>query len=64
MTDTTEMRCRQCIAIGCECPKGYSVENLKCDVCGYAFVLAAAKCAASIVKCPECNGNIDGVEDA
>jgi len=58
VTATVDMRCSECAAIGCECPRGYVADAMKCDVCSYAFVLSAAACKVHIVTCPECKGAI------
>lgn len=58
MKTAYDMRCRDCQEIGCECPGGYLEEKMRCDVCGYEFVLSAARCVASGVRCPECAGGI------
>lgn len=53
----TELRCRSCIDLGVECPDGYFGGKVTCDVCGYQFELAAARCAP-IINCPECEGTV------
>lgn len=61
---TTECRCGDCVAMGVECPRGYVVEILRCDVCPYAMVLTSAGCAPrSAVKCLECGGSMTEGDD-
>lgn len=55
----TDMRCRDCIDIGCECPKGYLAATMICQDCDYTFVLNAAMCMVDKVTCPECYGAIE-----
>jgi hypothetical protein len=52
-----DMRCTECQAIGCECPRGYFTGEMLCDVCAFRFVLAKTNCAPEIT-CPECNGSV------
>lgn len=58
------MRCPDCRELGLECQRGYFTGLMRCDVCHYGFVLSAPMCAPiDDVKCPECEGTIECVEE-
>lgn len=46
-----------------ECPKGYSVLKVVCDVCGRRFVLSRADCNEPDIACPECGGTLDEIDE-
>ena len=52
--EVNSARCQACIDIGIECPQGYSVEFLDCDVCTFKMVLVRAMCNKHEPYCLEC----------
>ena len=61
--DTVELRCSDCIAMGVECPSGYKVDRMVCDVCGFRLALTYTACTDVECACPECGGSLDDLDD-
>lgn len=53
-----EMRCQTCISLAVECPHGYAVMSLKCDVCTYTTVWVQPDCIEEEPQCPRCDGSM------
>lgn len=50
--------CQSCAEFRCECPSGYTVLRLRCDVCGHRGVSAVASCRwQQLDPCGECGGS-------
>lgn len=47
-----DMRCDTCIAACIECPKGYFSGRMRCEVCGFGYVLCKPLCVPED-KCPQ-----------
>jgi hypothetical protein len=63
----TDLRCDDCVAIGCDCPRGYFAAKVRCEECGERFTVLAAACAIrplldDCVPCPKCRGRSELVE--
>jgi hypothetical protein len=50
--------CQSCAEFCCECPSGYSVLRLRCDVCGQRVITAVAACRwQQLDPCGACGGS-------
>lgn len=59
-----DIRCADCRAIGCECPRGYVAPRCRCLTCRGRFVMAAPGCVdLSEFPCPFCGGSLEVLPD-
>lgn len=58
-----DLRCADCVSIGCECPQGYSATRCRCDICGTVYVVAFAACAELALRCSACGGTLSRVDE-
>jgi len=58
------MRCLSCAQFGCECPSGYRVAIVVCDVCRHRCVASFAACEWEPLECPRCGGSVTEQADA
>jgi hypothetical protein len=50
--------CQSCAEFRCECPRGYSVLRLRCDVCGRRVISTVAACGwQHLDPCGACGGS-------
>lgn len=58
-----DLRCSDCVSIGCECPQGYEAPKCRCDTCGAVYVVAFAACVELVLRCPACGGTLSRVDE-
>lgn len=52
------LRCQSCAEFRCECPSGYTVLSLRCDVCGQRIISPVAACRwQQFDPCGQCGGS-------
>lgn len=52
-----DIRCPDCVEIGCFCPRGYYALEITC-ACGWLGVLVAPKCARARPRCARCGSDL------
>lgn len=58
INDPMPLRCLTCAEFRIECPKGYDVLRLKCDVCGHQGITAVVACRwQALEPCSQCGGS-------